>query len=112
LLGLACPMNPPRPANDAETPPTGENEWLSVTDAAALIARNPETIRRWIRDGRIHARRAAGRPGGAQEVRRHDLIAIDEAPRTDSQSRRPSAERSQVLVPGKQVVLLDDNSDA
>jgi hypothetical protein len=104
-------MTPQRPNSDADAPSTGEDEWLSVADAAAVTGRNPETIRRWIRDGRIDARRATGRPGGAQEVRRHDVLAINEAPRPDLQPRRPSAERSQILVPGRRVVLLDDADD-
>lgn len=102
-------MSPPRPDSDAETSSPSESEWLSVADAATLTGRNPETIRRWIRDGQIDARRAAGRRGKAQEVRRTELLTIIEAPRSDVRSRRPSAERSQVLVPGRQVVLLDED---
>ena len=57
----------------------GAGELLDVRAAAALLARNPETVRRWIWSGRLPARR----DGSKLLVARADLDALPGAsPRT------------------------------
>ncbi len=48
------------------------DELLEVRHAAALVGRHPETVRRWIWSGRLHARRA----GHRLLVARSDLEAL------------------------------------
>jgi excisionase family DNA binding protein len=47
---------------------------LSVAEAAEKIGRNPETVRRWIRSGRLPARRV----GRHHEIEAGDLRPIDD----------------------------------
>ena len=47
-------------------------EYLTIAAAAAELHTHPETIRRWIRAGRLHA----VRPGRAYLVPRADLAAL------------------------------------
>jgi excisionase family DNA binding protein len=47
---------------------------LSVAEAAEKIGRNPETVRRWIRSGRLPARRV----GRYHEIEAHDLRRIED----------------------------------
>jgi len=51
---------------------------LTVVEAAQRVGRDPETIRRWIRAGRLRARRA----GNRQVVAEDDLEAAAEEPRS------------------------------
>lgn len=50
---------------------------LTVSDAARRTGRNPETIRRWIRDGRLRAEKA----GARHLIEEADLDAATEEPR-------------------------------
>ncbi|MGD0454351.1 MAG: helix-turn-helix domain-containing protein [Solirubrobacteraceae bacterium] len=47
---------------------------LSVAEVAEKIGRNPETVRRWIRSGRLPARRV----GGHHEIEAGDLRQIED----------------------------------
>ena len=47
---------------------------LSVAEAAEKIGRNPETVRRWIRSGRLPARPV----GRYHEIEAHDLRRIED----------------------------------
>lgn len=47
---------------------------LSVAEAAEKIDRNPETVRRWIRSGRLPARRV----GRHHEIKAGDLRRIED----------------------------------
>jgi excisionase family DNA binding protein len=47
---------------------------LSVVEAAEKIGRNPETVRRWIRSGRLPARRV----GRHHEIEASDLRRIED----------------------------------
>ena len=49
-------------------------EVLSVAEAAEKIGRNPETVRRWIRSGRLPARRV----GRHHEIEAGDLRRIED----------------------------------
>ena len=41
------------------------NDYITVTDAATRLHRSPGTVRRWLRDGRLHGRKdGRGGPGG------------------------------------------------
>lgn len=51
---------------------------LTVPEAARRVGRNPETIRRWIRAGRLRARKV----GTQHVVEESDLIAAAEPPRS------------------------------
>lgn len=51
---------------------------LTVADAARRTGRNPETIRRWIRDRRLRAEKV----GGRHLIEEADLDAATEEPRT------------------------------
>lgn len=48
---------------------------MTVPDAARRIRRNPETIRRWIREGRLRSRKV----GTQHVVEEEDLLALTEA---------------------------------
>jgi excisionase family DNA binding protein len=48
---------------------------LPVPEAARRTGRNPETIRRWIREGKLHARKV-----GTQHVIEDDDLAAIEPP--------------------------------
>lgn len=52
---------------------------LTVPEAARRIGRNPETVRRWIRSGRL----AADRVGTQHLVREDDLDAVATPTRLD-----------------------------
>jgi len=49
-------------------------QMLSVAEAAEKIGRNPETVRRWIRSGRLPARRV----GRHHEIEAGDLRRIED----------------------------------
>lgn len=51
---------------------------ISVLDAAHRTGRNPETIRRWIREGRLRARKV----GARHMIDEADLDAATEEPRS------------------------------
>ncbi len=51
---------------------------LTVADAARRTGRNPETIRRWIRDGRLRANKT----GARHLIEEADLEAATEEPRS------------------------------
>ena len=46
---------------------------LTVPEAARRVGRNPETVRRWIREGRLAARKV----GTQHVIEEHDLDALD-----------------------------------
>lgn len=48
---------------------------LTVPEAARTIGRNPETIRRWIREGKLPARKV----GTQHLIDEEDLVLLDEA---------------------------------
>lgn len=48
---------------------------LTVPEAARKTGRNPETIRRWIREGRLPARKI----GTQHMIEEEDLILLDES---------------------------------
>lgn len=50
----------------------------SVSDVAEMLNVNEETIRRWIRDGKLHAKRAVGRGGNTLFL--DDIIAFANRP--------------------------------
>lgn len=52
---------------------------LTVPEAARLAARNPETIRRWIRAGKLPARKI-GTQHVIEESDLEDVLAADELP--------------------------------
>jgi excisionase family DNA binding protein len=51
---------------------------LTVPSAASKLGRNPETIRRWIRSGRLRARKV----GTQHVIEETDLAAAAEPPRS------------------------------
>ena len=52
-----CSIQPMATSRRAE----GEDELLEVRQAAALVGRHPETVRRWVWSGRLLARRSGHR---------------------------------------------------
>jgi excisionase family DNA binding protein len=59
----------------ALTPEACRNMTLTVPEAARRIGRNPETVRRWIREGRLPATKV----GTQHVIDEHDLAAaLDE----------------------------------
>lgn len=64
--------HPPRPPQPPAAPITlRAGDFLSVREAAALLAVHPESVRRWARAGRLRCFRA----GRDLRFRRADLIA-------------------------------------
>jgi excisionase family DNA binding protein len=57
-----------------------EEDYLTVTEAAALLRVAPSTIRRWIREGDLPAYRLGRRRVG---LRRHDLARLIKPVRPD-----------------------------
>ena len=51
----------------------GEEPLLTVLEAAARLGRNPETIRRWIREGRV----ATARAGRQLMLHEHDVFELE-----------------------------------
>jgi excisionase family DNA binding protein len=51
---------------------------LTVPEAARRVGRDPETIRRWIRTGRLRAEKV----GTQHVIQEEDLRAVSEEPRT------------------------------
>ncbi|MDQ6751080.1 MAG: helix-turn-helix domain-containing protein [Actinomycetota bacterium] len=51
---------------------------LTVPEAARRVGRDPETVRRWIRAGRLRARKI----GTQHVIEEQDLDAVAEEPRT------------------------------
>ncbi len=49
---------------------------LTVPEAARQVGRNPETVRRWIRSGRLAARKV----GTQHVIEERDLLAVVEKP--------------------------------
>lgn len=54
-------------------------EMLDVREAATVVARTPETVRRWVWSGRLHAHKSANRL----------LIARDDVERMVGERARP-----------------------
>ena len=48
---------------------------FSVTDVAAMLGVNEESVRRWIREGKLVANRRIGRAGSSVELK--DIIDFD-----------------------------------
>jgi excisionase family DNA binding protein len=61
-----------RPRQAGPTAPASEDAYLSVANAAQLADLAPNTIRTWIRDGRLVAHRA----GRVLRVRRSELTSF------------------------------------
>lgn len=64
---------------------------LTVPDAAARLSRNPETIRRWIRSGRLRAHKV----GTQHVIAEEDLMALagdDTLPVPDGWARTATGE--------------------
>jgi excisionase family DNA binding protein len=53
---------------------------LTIREASQLIRRTPATIRRYIRSGRLKARKEMGKFGEEYRIRRDDLVALGFAP--------------------------------
>lgn len=58
--------------NTPETAGTTDERYLTVEEAAEIAGKNPETIRRWIRQGRLEARSR----GRSYEVSERALTAL------------------------------------
>ncbi len=65
-----------------------EEDYLTVTEAAALLRVAPSTIRRWIREGDLPAYRLGRRVA----LRRHDLSLLVKPVRTDEALSRDTAD--------------------
>lgn len=59
-----------------------EGRWLTITEAAELTGRHPNTIRNWVREGRLEHVREEPYPGGTRYLLWEDemltMIAIPE----------------------------------
>jgi excisionase family DNA binding protein len=74
-----------------------EDRYLSIAEAAGLASVHPDTIRRWIRDGKLKDHRA----GSASRVSRRDLERLLAAPRPRLVRRAPRGAKGK-FVEGKQ----------
>lgn len=59
----------------AEIKPQAPGEYLSATEAARIADVHPETVRQWVREGRLPRHQA----GSALRIRRSDLESFLEA---------------------------------
>jgi excisionase family DNA binding protein len=50
-----------------------EDDWLPLAEAAARFGVAPQTVRRWVREGRLPAERCQGPNAGRAWVRLADL---------------------------------------
>jgi len=66
---------------------------LTIREASQQISRTPATIRRYIRSGRLKARKEVGKFGEEYRIRRDDLLALGFAP------SEPEERPSESLVP-------------
>jgi excisionase family DNA binding protein len=108
---LVDDMDQPPPSHDRDGAGSdGGEAWLTTLQAAEQTGKHRETIRRWIRNGVLESRDGDG-PGGQQEVRRSDLMALVEKPSRGRSTGGPQrAERSQILLPGDRTVVLEEPS--
>jgi excisionase family DNA binding protein len=68
-------------------------DFIDVRQAAALIGRHPETVRRWVWSGRIGARRR----GNRLFVDRKDVESVAGSPSPESSSLMAWAQRAKEL---------------
>ncbi len=71
-------MNPPRRTDSAAgapdmSRPADGDEWLTVSQAAAILGVGTATVRRWTASGQL---RAFVTPGGHRRYRRMDVLAL------------------------------------
>lgn len=52
-----------------------DGRWYTVEDVAALLGKNPETVRRWLRDGKLDGVRLGGKKLGWQ-IAADDVIRM------------------------------------
>ena len=88
-------------------------EMVSVQDAAQMAGRSPETIRRWVWSGRVHAIKQ----GNKLLLRRSDLPEVEaDAPESVALDLRSWAEMALARSTGKAGatavdLILDDRAD-
>jgi excisionase family DNA binding protein len=88
-------------------------EMISVQDAARLAGRSPETIRRWVWSGRVHAIKQ----GNKLLLRRSDLPVADadspESPAVDLRSWAEMVLARSSGAPGSTAgdLILDDRAE-
>lgn len=70
---MTARSTPTTPAQDPAT--VAGDRYLSLEEAAAMTGRHPESIRRWIRDGDVEARKDTTRRGRPYEVLERSLLA-------------------------------------
>jgi hypothetical protein len=63
---------------------------LTIREASRLIRRTPATIRRYLRSGRLKARKEVGKFGEEYRIRRDDLLALGFTPAAPEE-RAPAA---------------------
>ena len=78
--------------------------YYTVTEAASLLNRHPETLRRWIREGRLPARRSG----------RQFRLKLDDIRQTApaSPGNRPVPDALDGMALGSLVELWDNEEDA
>jgi excisionase family DNA binding protein len=57
-----------------------EDELLTVNQVAERLKLHPETIRRWIREGRLHAIKLVGRDRAGFRIRESEVARLTESP--------------------------------
>lgn len=91
----------------SEPLPEGD-AWLTPIQVAQELGRHRETIRRWIRDGSLPARRDAN--GRTLRVRRSDVLKTLQRKQAEANAPQPTTEQSQIAVPGDRTVLIGDTA--
>lgn len=78
---------------------------MTTAEVATEWGRNVETVRRWIRDGRLAAYRTPG--GRTLMVRRSEVLKTVERGRDEvKRGREPSGDSDALDVPGDRTILI------
>jgi excisionase family DNA binding protein len=107
------------PDVSASTGPNGSGDWLTTDQVAEEFGFHRETIRRWIRSGRLPAKRDAG--GRTLWILRRDFVEASgrsggeasqrqgpRPPRAEEPTRRIAGELVTIAVPGDRTRLVAD----
>jgi hypothetical protein len=71
---------------DTDSGDSSEGGWVTINQAAELTGRHPNSIRNWLRQGRLHHVREEPHPGGVRYLLREDEVVALTSSRERSSS--------------------------